>query len=500
MKSYLIPWFILLPTISFSQLQLAGIFSDNMVLQRDKPINIWGKAAPGNTITITFSNETVNTTADKDSSWFVRFPRKNADGKPLILKVSTKEENIVLQNMIMGDVWLCIGQSNMEWPMQREMHYAEERSNSDRPMLRFFNPSYAGKNIYASPFTDSVIQRLDPQHFYNGHWQPCDSLSMKDMSAVAYYFGKSIAAETGVPIGLINLSIGGAPLETFIDPGALSEHEQFASKVKGDWLQNPTLPVWVRERGRQNVGDHVNVPGDAQGKHHAYKPGFAYKAGIEPLLRMPIKGILNYQGESNAQEADRVNEYAALTALMVDGYRKKWELPYLPYYFVQLSSIDTAKYKGHLWPKFRDEQRKTLSLIPHSGMAVSSDVGAKDDVHPTNKKDVGERLARWALYGTYGRNIVPSGPLPLQAKYKKDKVIVTFRYAATALMTADDRPVRGFSFDGSTEVEGRLDKKRVILETRDRPGLLYYGWKPFSDANLINSEKLPASTFRIKVK
>ena len=172
----------------------------------------------------------------------------------------------------------------------------------------------------------------------------------------------------------------------------------------------------------------------------------------------------------------------------------------MPYYYVQLSSIDTIKYKGQLWPSFRDEQRKILQKITHSGMAVSSDIGAKDDVHPTNKKEVGQRLARWALHKTYGVSLIPSGPLPKKARFKGGNIIVTFRYAAGGLTTADGKPVRGFTLDGQQETAVRIKKNKILIEAAQKPQIIFYGWQPYTEANLINPEKLPASTFSIKVR
>ncbi len=490
---------LLLPLTGYSQLQLAKIFSDNMLLQRDKPICVWGKAIPGKTVKVSLANETKSTKVNPDSSWRIYLTAQKASASPQNVTISSGADKILLKNILIGDIWICIGQSNMEWPMMREMHFKDERKNSQQPLLRFYNPTYAGKNIFGTGFTDSVVQRLTPDKFFQGQWQQCDSNSFKTMSAVAYYFGKGVIAETKVAVGLINLSIGGAPLETFISVGALKNKKQFSSKINGDWLMNDALPVWVKERGKQNVGSLNNVPGDEFGKNHSYKPGFAYASGIEPILPMPVKGILCYQGESNAQEIERVNEYAALSMLMVDDYRKKWKQPQLPFYFVQLSSIDTVKYKGELWPQFRNEQRKMLQLIRYSGMAVCSDIGFKDDVHPTNKKAVGERLARWALNKTYKQNIVPSGPLPVKAVYINGKVIISFQYMAKGLQTSDGGELKGFSIDGVNEVKAILGDSGILIYSDKKPEFVYYGWKSFSDGNLANSENLPTSTFKIKI-
>ncbi|MDD3810750.1 MAG: sialate O-acetylesterase [Bacteroidales bacterium] len=491
---------MLLPFPAFAQLDLAGVFFNEMVIQRDQPINIWGKAAPGQRVTVSFGAISRSGRAGKDSTWMVTLPAQKANTKPQELLVRAGNQQVARSNILVGDVWLCIGQSNMEWPMVGEAHYQEEVANSDQPLIRFFNPTYAGKNIYGTVYTDSVVQMLLPERFYQGRWQVCDSSSFRLMSAVAYYFGKEIKEQSGVPVGLINLSIGGAPLETFIDINALERSRRFSDKAKGDWLINNQLPVWVRDRGKQNVGELAAVPADEYGKNHPYKPGFAYLSGIQPLIQMGIRGVICYQGESNAQEADRVEEYGALTKLMVDDYRRKWNNRRLPFYYVQLSSIDTVRYNGYLWPDFRDEQRKMLQMIPHSGMAVCSDIGARDNVHPTDKRTVGKRLARWALNDIYKLESLPSGPLPIKAHWDEGQVTVTFCYVGEGLATADSLPVRGFSLDGKVDTEASISGNTIVIKTTTKPGWVYYGWKSFSDGNLVNSEQLPASTFRLVVR
>ena len=489
------------PLFSISQLKVADVFSDNMVLQRNQPVHIWGNGIPGKTITISFAKDIKKVVVKNDSSWSVYFSKQVANAKPQSVIIQADDNKIELKNILIGDIWVCSGQSNMEWEMQKEVNWKEEQILSNQPLIRFTNPPPAGRYVYGVTYTDSLNRRLTKDSFYlwNG-WRVCDSNSIKTMSAVAYYFAKSITNKTGVPIGLINLSIGGAPIETFISRDAMESNKQFVAKVKGNWLINNSLPVWVRERGNQNVGSNINGYKDDLGLNHSYKPGFAYECGIKPLLPFAIKGIIWYQGESNAQEIERVNEYAALSKLMIDDYRIQWKQPALPFYFVQLSSIDTIKYKGIFWPQFRNEQRKLLQLTPHSGMAVCSDIGAKNDVHPTNKKDVGERLARWALNKTYKKDIVPSGPLPINGKYVSGKIIISFQYIAKGLKTSDGNQLRGFSLDAKNDAIAIIGDSGIIIPVTTKPHFIYYGWKPFSDANLVNSENLPATTFKIKVQ
>ena len=491
---------IIIPTFSTAQLQFAKVFSDNIILQREKVINIWGKAVPMNQVIISFGGETKKVFVNKDSSWTVYFKSQKANTEPQTIFASSGFQKDSIKNILIGDVWLCIGQSNMEWPMSKELNYSIEKVNAHRPLIRFYNPTYAGKNTYNVLFTDSIVSNLTVDNFYKGSWQYCDSVTFKSMSAVAYYFGKVISDSLQVPIGLINLSIGGAPLESFISKDALKNSKQFSKKVNGNWINNSSLPVWIRERGMQNVGTISNMHQDEQGNNHSFKPGFAYKAGIEPILNIPIKGILCYQGESNAQEIERVDEYSQLSLLLINDLRKKWHQHELPFLYTQLSSIDTLKYKGQLWPEFRNEQRKMLTLIPNSGMAVTSDIGFRNDVHPTNKKTVGERLALWALHKTYYKNIVPSGPIVQSALYKSGKIIVKFKYADGGLATSDSKPLQGFSIKIGTEIPAFIDQNSIIIRTTERPKFVYYGWSPYTYANLINKNLIPASTFKIKVQ
>ena len=492
--------FLLGASNGWTQLQLAKQFEDNMVLQRDRPIKVWGQAAPGSQIRVSFGNHAMDGVAAADSSWQVVLPALPTSTIPQSLQVVSGSECISRSNILLGDVWVCIGQSNMEWPLKKEMHFAQLSTSFSNPSLRFLNPMYAGKNIFGTTFTDSVVNNLNSQKFYQGEWQTCTYESARDMSAVAFYFATTVLAATNVPIGLINLSIGGAPLETFIDRDVMAASEQFSSKVNSDWLLNSSLPVWVRQRGMQNLENVKKAPADQLGVNHAYKPGFAFSAGIAPLQHLPIAGILCYQGESNAQEWDRVAEYGALSTLLVASYRQQWSHPTLPFYFVQLSSIDSIRYKSQLWPQFREEQRKMLDSISFSGMAVSSDIGALHDVHPTNKKWVGERLARWALHDHYKKSIVPSGPLPLAATYKGHNIVIRFQYAGRKLSICKGTALKGFSIDGVNPVGATVRGKRKVIIHAKGASTVYYGWKPYSDGNLINSEGLPASTFKMIVQ
>lgn len=517
------------------QVRLPRFFSDHMILQRGRPIHFWGRGVPGETVKAHFSGITRTVRVKADSSWSIFFPARRASVAGAMVSFGSGGRTVVLRDVLIGDVWVCSGQSNMEFPFQKEAHAADEYAQTRQPLIRFCNPAPVGRYVYGVAYTDSLLRRLNKDSFYlwDG-WRRCDSSTVGPMSAVAYYFARKIVAETGVPVGLINLSIGGAPIETFISRGALAASRRFAGKVRaGNWLDNDALPAWTRERGRENVGGAVDHGGShaggasgsraggASGSHagrvsgsdaarvsgsdagggpnHAYKPGFAFACGVGPLLPMPVKGVIWYQGESNSLEPARVEEYPALMRLLIDDYRRRWHSPDMPFYWVQLSSIDTIHYQSRYWPEFRDGQRRLLAEVHHGGMAVCSDLGFRDNVHPTDKKDVGERLARWALRRDYGRTVVVSGPLPVAARFSHGEVVVSFRYGR-GLRTSDGKSVREFSTDGRRDVPVKISGSTVRIAVGEKPAFVYYGWHPYAYGNLVNGEGLPASTFKMKVQ
>lgn len=496
----IIPLLLLIPCAVFSQLQLPAIFSDNMVLQRGKPIHVWGKGTPGKKITVVLGRQTRYSIVQKDSSWSISLKKQKANRVPQTMMISCDTQTRQLQNILVGDIWICSGQSNMEWPMRKEMHWRQEKHNAYQPLIRLNNPPPAGRNVFGVAYTDSLNRRLTETGFYQwGEWRNCDSSSLTDMSAVAYYFAREIVEKTNVPIGLVNLSIGGAPIETFISRTAMQNDQQFFPKTEGNWLKNDHLPEWVRQRGKENAGNNAGAYGDESGPNHAYKPGFAFESGIKPLLAFPVKGVIWYQGESNSQEIPRVNEYRDLLHLLISDYRKQWQQPGMPFYWVQLSSIDTVSYKSQYWPEFRNEQRLLLNEVQNGGMAVCSDIGLKNNVHPTDKKTVGMRLARWALFNAYNKSGVPSGPLPLKARFQNGQIVIHFQYGH-GLKTADGVALRGFSIDGKTDIPATTRGNVVVINSTQKPAFVFYGWKPFTDANLVNAEMLPASTFKIPVE
>jgi sialate O-acetylesterase len=450
-KIYLL--IFMLPFCCFSQFKLDKYFSDNMMFQCEKPIRIFGKGIPGKKITLHFSSkDEIKKEVQKDSTWVFNLPSQKYTSTQFDFTVSDETQQKSIKNILIGDVWICTGQSNMEFPLSNDLNFQGNKSFEFNPLIRIYNPTYVGKDFYGKPFSDSMKQRLTAGDYYEGGWELADFNASARMSAIGYYFGKNIQHEVGIPIGIINISVGGSPIEAWMNPESFTDKVGFKKKVDKSWITNDQLPVWVRQRAFENIGSTDQV--------HGFMPGYIFNTGILPLMQFSIKGILWYQGESNAQELDRVNEYAELMKMMVTDYRRGWNEKKLPFYFVQLSSIDTLKYKSHFWPLFRSNQLKSHQQIKYSGMVVSSDLGDKDNVHPRDKRTVADRLALWSLNDVYKKKTIVSGPIPRKANFQKNKVVVEFNFSEE-LHTADKKSIRGFSLNGIDQVDASIKNNKI---------------------------------------
>ena len=411
------------------------------------------------------------------------------DGKYLTLNISAGKEKRTFRHVVAGEVWLCSGQSNMEFLLSQATTGKEDIPQANHPDLRLYNMkgNWATDNqAWQESALDSVNHLL---YYRTAQWEPCTPQQAANFSAIAYYFGKMLQDSLNVPVGLICNAVGGSPTEAWIDRSTLEY--QFPSILK-NWTQNDFIQEWVRGRALTNMQKRTDNL-----QRHPYEPCYLYEAGIRTLEQYPIKGVIWYQGESNAHNMDA---HKKLFRLLVESWRRNWQSPELPFYFVQLSSLNRPS-----WPWFRDSQRQLMLQIPHTGMVVSSDKGDSLDVHPRDKRPVGERLARWALNQEYGYlNLIPSGPLFKRAHTQKDQVIIEFNYGE-GLQSSDGEKLVGFEI---AETEGLyypatavIQGNQIILYAKQvkEPRFIRYGWQPFTRANLINRNELPASTFRAEI-
>lgn len=471
-------------TGNYGGLSMSSLYADYMVLQRDVPLDIHGTANTGEKITVEIGGQKASTTADNQGKWSIVLSPMQA-AEDLTLTITAGKQRKVFSHVAVGEVWLCSGQSNMAFMLCQAESGKQDIAAADDPQLRLFDMKGRWET-YDVAWPASCLDSLNHlQYFHETTWQPSTPSSASRFSAVGYYYGRMLRQKLGVPVGLICNAVGGAPTEAWVDRNSL---ETSFPNILSNWLQNDFIQDWVRGRAAKNLTNDQTKLG-----RHPYEPCYLYESGILPLQRYPIKGVIWYQGESNAHNKDA---HAKLFSLLVDGWRQNWNNPDMPFYFVQLSSLNRPS-----WPWFRDSQLRLMKEISNTGMAVSSDCGDSLDVHPRCKQPVGERLARWALAKTYGQDITPSGPVFSSVTRQADALIVSFLYA-DGLQTSDGKAPSCFEIaeeDGlfqpaTATIEG--SKVRLTSPTLKHPRYVRYAWQPFTRANLVNADHLPASTFR----
>lgn len=476
-------------TGNYGGLSIPAIYTSHMVIQRDKPFMLHGTANAGSRITAKLGKERLRTTTGEDGTWSVTFKPLKASNTPMTLTVTDGESTMELTDIVVGEVWLCSGQSNMVFMLRQATHAAEHIAEASNSNLRIYNmlPRVYTDAVAWDSASLSALNRLD--YFLPTSWQTISKENAPQFSAIAYHFGAMLSDSLDVPVGLICNAVGGAPIESYIDRRTLEYHPELVD-ILTHWRHNDRVQDWVRSRGSYNIQLSKNAL-----QRHPYEPCYLYEAGILPLKGFPLRGFIWYQGESNAHN---IELYETEFPALVESWRRAWGEE-LPFHFVQLSSMNRPS-----WPHFRDAQRRLAAETPYCEMAVSSDKGDSLDVHPREKRPIGERLGRIALHHDYGFiHVVPSGPAIRSAHSKGGSLILSFDYAE-GMTSSDGHPLRTFEVadehglyypaDKVTVKEGTitLQSKQVKHPTRAR-----YGWQPFTRANLVNSAGLPASTFEI---
>ena len=471
-------------TGDFGGLQMSDMYSDNMVLQHGQTLTIRGKANAGESVQVKIAGQKKKTVAASNGKWMVMLDPLKAGG-PYTLSISAGKKELIYNKVLAGEVWLCSGQSNMEFWLDWAATGKRDIPQASNDQIRLFDMK-ARWRTNAEEWQASVLDSLNHLQYYtDASWTVCSPETAGQFSAIAYYFGKMLQDSLKVPVGLICNAIGGSPAEAWVDRRTL-EYEFPA--ILRNWTKNDFIQDWVRGRAALNV-----KKSSYKFQRHPYEPCYLYEAGILPLQQYPIKGVIWYQGESNAHNKDA---HEKLFKLLVQSWRKNWNNADMPFYYVQLSSLNRPS-----WPWFRDSQRRLMEEIPHTGMAVCTDRGDSLDVHPTRKQEIGERLARWALNKTYGHDIVPSGPLYKSVTFHKNMAFVSFDYAE-GMKASEGEELRTFEIAGedqvfypaSAVVEGNQIK--VWSDKVKEPKVVRYAWQPFTRANLVNGAGLPASTFR----
>jgi sialate O-acetylesterase len=468
-----------------------ALFTDGCVLQRDVRVPIWGKAKTGEKVTVEFRGQKIAATADLNSRWMVHLKRMNAGGPfPMTIR---GENTITLTNVYVGEVWVCSGQSNMEWPLRATDNAAQAIAAADDPMLRLF---------YVPKATNDL-----PQYSVAGAWQACTPQSVGRFSAVAYYFGRDLRRQLGVPVGLLDTAYGGSYAEAWTDRATLEKVLPQAFERYAQSLKNYD-PEKAKERFQELLEKHKAVVAKAQtaGKRPPpaphmprdprttqNRPTVLYNAMLAPLQPYALRGAIWYQGEGNAI---RAKEYQALFPAMIGAWRKAWGLGDFPFLFVQI-----APFQGQP-PEIREAQLISWHKTKNTAMTVITDHGNATNIHPEAKEPVGGRLALAARALAYGEKIEYSGPVFQKMTVKGDQAILSFTHRGGGLV-AKGGALKGFTVAavGSTNfvpATAAIVGDTVVVSSAQvpQPAAVRYGWANVPDVNLFNKVGLPATPFR----
>lgn len=467
-----------------AELKLPAIFGDDMVLQQEQRVPVWGWTEPGKTVTVSFAGQTRTTQADDQGRWLVKLGKLKASAEPQTLTIESGETR-TFTNVLVGEVWLCSGQSNMEKPLGLQpgqkptFNYETELASADFPQIRLFK---AEKELSATPLTD--LRK------FSG-WLACNSNSLESIkfSAAAYFFGREIYTNLNVPVGLVESSWGGTRIEPWTPPVGFAE-----------------VPA-LAELAQTNISDIGKIPNTA--------PTVIYNAMIAPLAGFAMRGVIWYQGESNLMDGTNktdvsYRDYADKMTALVGGWRKIWDEGNFPFYFVQIAPF---KYYGgkimrvpsaDALPEFWTIQSHAAENIKNTGMAVTTDlVNNLDDIHPRDKSDVGHRLALLARRQTYGeKNIVANGPTYNKMKIEGDKIVLKFNHTDGGLIGKGGSSLTWFTIAGADGQFVPADAK-IVGETVEvsaagieKPVAVRFAWDETAQPNFFNGAGLPAEPFR----
>lgn len=482
-------------TTAFADVKLPAIFGDHMVLQRETVVPVWGTATPGEEVTVSIAGQTASAKADAAGKWSVKLAKLAAAG-PHTLTVKSAN-TLTFSDVLVGEVWLGSGQSNMAMTVNRAKDFEREQAAAKFPQLRMF--------------TEASGAAGTAQSEGKGSWVVCSPDAVARFSATAYFFGREIHQVLGVPVGLINSSVGGTPIESWIAP----EAQKASPELKGFFesarnAKKAADPAQAKAKFEADLAQWQEAAkkAKAEGKPAPRRPqdpaalaerkgnvGGLFNGKIAPLIPYAIRGALWYQGEANSVP-EKAQFYEAQLKLLVTDWRKLWGHEF-PFAWVQLPNFGGP---GRDWPLVREAMLRTLAL-PKTGMAITIDIGEEKDIHPKNKQDVGRRLAAWALGTVYRQKVATSGPLPAGHQVRGSEIVLSFKHTDGGL-TAKGGELKGFVIAGADKqwkpAQARIEGDKVIISSADvkQPIAARYAWENWPTCNLFNGAGLPASPFR----
>ena len=457
-----------------ADVRLPQVIGSHMVLQRDMPCPIWGWANPGEQVIVTFAGQEQSAKADADGKWSVKLQPMKANAQPQTMTVQGNN-TLKLDDVLVGEVWLCSGQSNMEWSVAASSNPQEEASAANHPRIRHIKIQHRPAEKPESDVPPTT-------------WQLCSPQTVPGFTAVGYFFGRQLMTDLDVPVGLIGSNWGGTRIEPWTPPVGFQQTP--ALKDISDKLDS--FPQKMQQKDKSDPPKVTTVI-----NHQS--PLALYNGMIHPLVPFAIRGAIWYQGESNNGEGML---YFEKMKALIAGWRSVWNNPKMPFLFVQLAPYKYGNGDPTRLAAIWEAQTAALS-IPNTGMAVTVDIGNTKDIHPKNKQDVGRRLALWALANTYGKSgIVYSGPLFKQLTVEGNKARLSFDHVGGGLVSRNDKPLTHFQVAGAdmafVPAEAKIDGPTVVVSSDKvaAPVAVRFAWDQEAEPNLSNKEGLPASPFR----
>jgi len=495
-----------IPTYSWGQIQLPDLFSDHLVLQRDLPIPIWGTAEVNVQVDICLSNHKVTVYSNNIGKWKATLPVMDAGGAYEMI-IATAKDTVRINDIYIGEVWFCSGQSNMEFPLAATAEGEAEIPQAKFPKIRLYQLKKK-HDTYKTPYTQEQLEAFSDGHFFHKpKWELCSPETASKFSGVAYFYGKALHQSLGVPIGLIQAAVGGSPCQSWVSKEALASHPQLKHLADENqrWIDSKIIHPWLAERAQQNwenweTQETAKLPG------HPFAPSYLFDTAINTIAPYAIRGAIWYQGESNATHP---SSYRAMQEMLLKSWRTRWGQGDFPFYYVQLPRIGDR----NLWAEFRKTQQQCLSYN-NTGMIVTIDQGHPTDVHPKEKKVIGLRLANLALANTYSQDIPAESPM-LDYKHwnpSDHKIVLRFEHTYEGLKTRNGKLPSGFYLQGYIEngsIETIIPPETIIISNDEitityplnfLPVKVKYAWAPYPENNLINSAGLPVAPFKIELE
>ncbi|WP_436714677.1 sialate O-acetylesterase [Roseiconus lacunae] len=477
-----------------AEIRTSAVFGDSMVLQRNKPIHIWGWADAGASVEIKLADQTATAKADADGRFDAALPKMSAGG-PFELSIQAGDDHVTFKDVLIGEVWVCSGQSNMQWAVKQSNDADLEALAAKFPNIRMISVPQVG------------VQQ--PKDSFDGQWQACTPESVREFSGVGYFFGRQIHQTLDVPVGLIDNAWGGSAAEAWVKRDVLKSSGKFDELLER-WKKTEAtfdyeaelkkheerLAKWRENKNGKAPARPRNV---LTGQH---RPANLYNGVLNPIIGYTIEGVIWYQGESNAS---RAYQYRELFPLMIDHWRDEWKQDDFSFYWVQLADYKSERSEptDSQWAELREAQTMTMSKLENTGEAVIIDLGEASDIHPKNKQDVGKRLARWALAKNYGYDIPYQSPTYESMSVKGNLVTLKFEHVGGGLDTFDVNEPIGFTIAGEDQqfvkAHAKITGKDTIVVSSDQvanPVAVRYAWADNPICNVQSVEGLPMTPFR----